>query len=1087
MKKLTALLLLVVGFNTLKAQIDTLTTTRQVLKEAWKEFEGDNKEKGIQLLESVNSNDTAYSLVQVGLARMLNTAKEYDRCVSVCNKALKNSTEYRNALLNLKGKSLADAGKYSEAREAYRIGLREYPNDHIIRYNYANSFFKEKNYDSCYYHLQQTVKLNPYSGQAHYLLGLLSVYQKQYVKTFLAWTFYLQLNNDEGANTVLTFLETVCKNGDVIKKEEYVKPFTDNKEFESLDQLVKGMVALSDKYKSKVGFDYAVVKQIQFVMEQFKYNPNSTDFYMSFYGKVYNQMLQKKMNEAFLLQCISSVQNDKVRSAIKKNQKDIDALLALEGSVVTEIDQQNKAKIEGKDGAYRIWRSNGTVDAFGNVNADNKRIGYWRFFYDNGRPSAEGEYTTSSEQTGEWKFYYKEGGLKKTVGLKNGVLEGPTKFYNKHGVLVSEHVNKNDKSEGDGMNYYNCGALKETFFYKGGELMSGTYVYKNGQTEADYKYKNGKLDGMIKKFHPNGQLKSETFYTAGQENGDYKEYYITGKKYSAGLAKNGSAIGTWEFFYPSGVLKTKNIFDQNGVQTAHYTYYPNGKPESEQFYKDKAIDGETKFFDDDGKLHYILTYKKGKTIGAKYFDKAGAVLAEGAHKKGNFSIIGYTPDGLKSLEGTYKDGNETGEWKYYNRAGFLFKKITYTDGKQHGPVTVYHENGKIAEEYHNLDGEIHGRYREYFSNGKTEMEGYLINGNQAGEWKEYFPDGTLKFRKYYSQGEVHGHLLEFTAKGNLVSDKEFEEGEKLSETYFDSTGAIVNKIEYLKKATPYVRSYPNGKPLFTGQLTCGEFSGDSKWYYADGTVSSEFKMKSDKKEGLMVTYYDTKSVRNKLNYVNGKREGMAQDYFKNGKLEEIGKYVDDKRDSLWRFYHDNGLLWQAVNYVNGEREGEVINYNPKGEIVNVKYYHNGELVAYSYEKSKGVFAEKIPVKGNETITCYFPNGKISFQETWKNGVLHGVQKLYFSDGKIYIDRTSVDGQFEGASKDYYADGKVKSEGNYFYDELHGLWNFYRADGTKEYSINYAHGEREGYTFHYDNTGKLTKKVLYRADEIYPSK
>ena len=52
---------------------------------------------------------------------------------------------------------------------------------------------------------------------------------------------------------------------------------------------------------------------------------------------------------------------------------------------------------------------------------------------------------------------------------------------------------------------------------------------------------------------------------------------------------------------------------------------------------------------------------------------------------------------IKRSEGTYTNGLENGEWKYYYSDGILKEKATYAAGRLNGEVITYFFNGKVKE------------------------------------------------------------------------------------------------------------------------------------------------------------------------------------------------------------------------------------------------------------------------------------------------------------------------------------------------------------------------------------------------------
>lgn len=67
-------------------------------------------------------------------------------------------------------------------------------------------------------------------------------------------------------------------------------------------------------------------------------------------------------------------------------------------------------------------------------------------------------------------------------------------------------------------------------------------------------------------------------------------------------------------------------------------------------------DGEALFFDDNGKISHLYTYSRGKLFG---------------------TYISYHSNGNIECKGSYKNGNKSGYWNYYDVKGVSIKKIKF--------------------------------------------------------------------------------------------------------------------------------------------------------------------------------------------------------------------------------------------------------------------------------------------------------------------------------------------------------------------------------------------------------------------------
>jgi len=110
------------------------------------------------------------------------------------------------------------------------------------------------------------------------------------------------------------------------------------------------------------------------------------------------------------------------------------------------------------------------------------------------------------------------------------------------------------------------------------------------------------------------------------------------------------------------------------------------------------------------------------------FDKDGK-LKQGVHQE-------YFKNGSLSCKGIFKDGEKTGEWKYFLANGLLKAVGKYIKGKMTGEWKWYRENGKLLQ-IGSLDSDIKtGVWTRYGVDGTLMDETVFINGKK-GKVKKY--------------------------------------------------------------------------------------------------------------------------------------------------------------------------------------------------------------------------------------------------------------------------------------------------------------------------------------------------------------
>lgn len=312
-------------------------------------------------------------------------------------------------------------------------------------------------------------------------------------------------------------------------------------------------------------------------------------------------------------------------------------------------------------------------------NYDSLMQGKWVEFYANGNLKSEGNYTTGIKN-GYFKEYDFDGNLLSVVKYVNGVLQ-----------TDATEVTKLD--------------LKREY-------------YSNGQVKKVGSFKNNIPEGVTREFSENGEIIAAKIYKAGNiigdgivdasglKQGEWKEYYETGELKASGKYENGLKIGEWKYWYENGKLEQKGIYVKGEKPDKEWTwYFKNGNTLRKETYINGIENGFLTEYSDSGT---IITY-------GEYVDG----LEEG--------VWTYQLGDIK-IEGSYKEGTRTGEWKYWYDNGNLFFKGIFLDDNPDGKHTYYWDNSKIKE------------------------EGYYIMGKREGEWVRYNYDGTVFLTTLYKNG-----------------------------------------------------------------------------------------------------------------------------------------------------------------------------------------------------------------------------------------------------------------------------------------------------------------------------------------------
>lgn len=197
---------------------------------------------------------------------------------------------------------------------------------------------------------------------------------------------------------------------------------------------------------------------------------------------------------------------------------------------------------------------------------------------------------------------------------------------------------------------------------------------------------------------------------------------------------------------------------------------------------------------------------------------------------------------------------------------------------------------------------------------------------------------------------------------------------------------------------------------------------------------------------------------------NGKRHGLWIKTFPNSKqVRYEGVFEHGKEIGEFKFYCDNCKNQPAV----------VKNFAGKDDMADVKYFTpKGKLVSEGKMKLKDRIGEWI---------YYHKNSKeVMTREFYKNGKLDGVVTTYYPNGKITEEINYSNGLKEGANNYYSYEGVLLKKLLYKNDKLHGPAIYYDGYGKILHEGAYKNGRQNGIWKNYED-GKLI------SEESFPKK
>jgi antitoxin component YwqK of YwqJK toxin-antitoxin module len=438
----------------------------------------------------------------------------------------------------------------------------------------------------------------------------------------------------------------------------------------------------------------------------------------------------------------------------------------------------------------------------------------------------------------------------------------------------------------------------------------------------------------------------------------------------------------------------------------------------------------------------------------------------------------------------YSHGYRQGEWKTY---------------KSYSYAPPYKWDLQEVVSY--KKSQLSGWWRYYSSSGKIITEAFYKHGHQT-VYKKYYPNGKLQQVIPMKNDIPNGIEKTYNTKGVLVSDAKIVDGYYQGSAHFYYSNGKLSCSRIYKDGSIWEEKEVNdryGNPLEKGTLNQG--TGSVIFYNEIGGRISVFEYYQGHLNGKAIEYFPNGKPMRELPYVNDEINGVEKVYYETGKLNWESTIKKNIYDGDMKLYYPNGKLWVERTMKDGVIWNIISLFDTTGKPLDfgtfkngnglLKYYSDSCVLVSSYEYKDG--------KKHGKGTGYFPNGKISFENTWVDGIIEGIEKQYFKNGKLFEEITYEKGSLNGNVKVYHFNGKLFYE-EYFVNDL--LWNIISIadtsghpldqgtfkDGTgtiKTYSDSGTYygirsvvcGHNQGKAELYYPSGKLKSKLNYANDTL----
>lgn len=1046
--------------------LDSLIHSGFHLEKARALVDSGEHESAIRHLKYIDRRDTNYIQALVTLSGAYLANNQHQLAIETSGKGLAKPSAVRARLLLTQAAAYAQSNDYAKADSIYKLGAREYPFFTSFLVEHGKMWYEAGRYRDAESLFLKSLETSPYVATPHLHLGIIAMLRGEKTHGMMAMGIYLALRNQ--SNRQLVTLESFVKNE--LTDESTIEPSKSNP-FARLDEIIRSRLAMESEYKTRIPIDAGVVRQFQLMFDQLAKNDYPTDNPTTkYYLPIYKRLIAESMQEPFMYHILQSTSIKVVPEWTKKNQKVLDQFYKVANSAIQQI--RTTKTLDSSWGYQKPvsfhYNEDNQVESIGENDQAGEPDGLWYYYFPNGVRQAEGRYK-AGKKIGSWKYYNDSGYLTAVENFDTG----ERLLYTERGEPWQKYTQK-EAIEGEVFLYYPCGEVSEQLNYRNGQQQGVSKVLSpTGGVVEKLNYVSDTLQGPYESFYDTGEKRTIVNYKSGLMHGKYIRYHQNGKVESEGAYERGKATGAWKFYHTNGVVSEEGQYNNDEPSGVFRYYSRKGQLlEIRPYGANDKLHGQNQFFVN-GKLHFELSFDSGRVVKAVYYNEAGEPAHTYTEKDGRLAGKGYMPTGELRVEFEYAEGLATGKWRYFDRWGNLESEYEYQGGKLHGKGVEYYANGKVKSVNHYENGETNGLYQSFHANGTLNTTGWYVDGKQEQLWLSYHLSGKVRTEDYFLSGVLTGESFYYNPDGSVFSRFDYVNGKIEDAVVFSAKGESELKRTGNGSSYNVVTYSRSGKELSTLGIQCGNNHGPAITRFADGRPFIENEFFNNKRNGPFKRYSTSGSLELEGYYQMGNSERIWSWYYPNGQLEVRGMFVADERDSVWVYYHENGKMSARHEFENGERHGITQFFNFGGALVMEYQYIKGDLVAW---RAPGA-AQWTPFNGSGVIRSKYPNGVVAFEDSFKNGQLHGSRKFFFENGVLFKEIQFQEGLDHGVNVVNYPTGKPRLRAHYAFDENHGLIEYYSPDGTLSETGQYVEGVANG-TFSFFKNGKKTSETEF---------
>jgi antitoxin component YwqK of YwqJK toxin-antitoxin module len=205
------------------------------------------------------------------------------------------------------------------------------------------------------------------------------------------------------------------------------------------------------------------------------------------------------------------------------------------------------------------------------------------------------------------------------------------------------------------------------------------------------------------------------------------------------------------------------------------------------------------------------------------------------------------------------------------------------------------------------------------------------NGKKQGQWSKLYPGTKVyQYKGQFKDDKPVGTFMYYYQSSKLKAIVKHIEGSNRSEAqFYHDNGVIMSRGIYL------------------------DLKKDSVWsnFGPTGRLSNKETYKADVLHGKKTIFFVSEDPNDKSqivssisNYKEGLLEGEFVEYFDGGSMKEKGNYLNGKKSGFWMKYSITGSIMIEECFKEGLRNGWTKSFDESGKEVGKQYYLQGRVI-----------------------------------------------------------------------------------------------------------------------------------------------